>query len=93
MILKYLKQTSNENLFGTVFGFIPLFFFWFGRFILCYIQTELQVVMENVLHPLHHEQRPSIGRGRQVGGGFLWTTSFTYRKREKTKDKAIWPIF
>lgn len=33
---------------GQFFGFIPiLFFFWFGRFSLCYIQTELQVGMEN----------------------------------------------
>lgn len=37
--------------------------------------------------PLHWAR--SAGWEGQVGGRFLWTRSFTYRKREKTKDKAI----
>ena len=44
--------------------------------------------MENGRHPLSHDPRPSIGRGQQdgrvrLGGVFLWTRSFTYRKTER----------
>lgn len=76
-----------ENLFGMVFGFIPIF--WgVGRFSLCYIQTELQVGMENGRHPLSHRPRPSIGRGQQ-DGWIRWAEDFfglealhTERERE-----------
>lgn len=81
-----------ENLFGTVFGFIPIF--WgVGRFSLLHPD---RIASGNGKWPPPPEPLTtppnwawSIGWAGQVGGGFLWTTSFTYRKREKTKDKAI----
>lgn len=44
--------------------------------------------MENGRHPLSRKPRPLLwarlaGRAVQVGGGFLWTRSFTYRKTER----------
>lgn len=70
------------------FGFIP-FSFWFGRLSLFfYIQTELQVGMENGRHPLSQKPRPSVGRGQQ-DGRVRWAEDFfglealhTERQRE-----------
>lgn len=71
-----------------------LFYFWFGRFSLCYIQTELQVGMENDRRPPEPQATPlhwawSARLEGQVGGGFLWTRSFTYRKRERERKLRI----
>lgn len=51
--------------------FFLFFSFWFRLY---YIQTELQVRMENGRHPRLHKQHPSIGYCQQglegsVGGG------------------------
>lgn len=43
--------------------------FWFGRFSLYYIQTELQVGMKNDRHPLSHKSRPSVGVASKTGSG------------------------
>lgn len=72
----------------TSLGQFHTHFFWFGRFSLCYIQTELQVGMENGRHPLSQKPRPSFGHGQQ-NGRVRWAEDFfglealhTERERE-----------
>lgn len=68
----------------------PFFFFFFGLAGLACVTSRQNCKWEwkMAATPLSHKPRPSIGRGQQdggvqVGGGFLWTRSFTYRKRER----------
>lgn len=83
-----VSNPPSPFLFKCFFILFFILFFWFGRFSLCYIQTELQVGMKNGPHPPSQKPRPSVGRGQQDGDSGGWRVFFglealhTERERE-----------
>lgn len=96
---KVLKKTSDENLFGTVFGFIFVFslLFFFNIYIYIFLVWQVEPVLQlhrtasgndkMVTTPLATIHAAALGASSNTEDSgewnFLWTRSFTYRNAER----------